>query len=394
MSNSITENIFSKQIEELVLNFVKENLESILKEEMKNFFEVEHPELKNSKNGFYERILDTKYGRIDDLTVPRDRNGHFQTALFDPYQRQERWLGETIITMYQKGFSTRELGSFIERILGKSYSPATISNITDVLVEDIKEWQQRPLQKRYTVLYLDGTYLKLRRQDVDSEVVYVVVGITEDGFKEIVGFYVGGKESALGWKEILFDLHKRGLEEILLAVFDGLTGLESALKEVYPKADVQRCVVHKVRNTLHSIRNKDKEALTKELKNVYKAGSKKEALQQFEVFKKNWNSVYPKVIKSWEEDLSVLLTFYNYPKIIQPQIYTTNTIERTMKEVKKRTKTMNSLPSEKAAEKIVYLVTTDYNEKWSKRGITEFVSAKSDIQEMFDARYGKKENEN
>ncbi|WP_212928118.1 IS256 family transposase, partial [Oceanobacillus sp. J11TS1] len=356
MSTSITDNDFSKQMEELVLKFVKDNLESILKEEMKNFFEVEHPELKNSKNGFYERILDTKYGRIDDLTVPRDRKGHFQTALFDPYQRQERWLGETIITMYQKGFSTRELGNFIERILGKSYSPGTISNITDVLVEDIKEWQQRPLPKRYTVLYLDGTYLKLRRQDVDSEVVYVVVGITEDGFKEIVGFYIGGKESSLGWKEVLFDLRDRGLKEVLLGVFDGLTGLESAFKEIYPQADVQRCVVHKVRNTLHSIRKKDKEELTKGLKNVYKAGSKEEAHEQFEIFKKNWKSIYPKVVQSWEEDLPVLLTFLKYPRIIRPQIYTTNTIERTMKEIKKRTKTMNSLPNEKAVEKIVYLV--------------------------------------
>lgn len=391
MSTSITDNMFSKQIEELVLNFVKENLESILKEEMKHFFEIQHPELKNSKNGFYERILDTKYGRIDDLTIPRDRMGHFQTSLFDPYQRQERWLGETIITMYQKGFSTRELGSFIERILGNSYSPATISNITDVIIEDIEEWQQRPLQKRYSVLYLDGTYLKLRRQDVASEVVYVVVGITEDGFKEIVGFYVGGQESAFGWKEILFDLRQRGLEEVLLAVFDGLTGLESALKEVYPKADVQRCVVHKVRNTMHNTRKKDREELTRDLKNVYKADSKKEALAEFDVFKKNWNSIYPKIVKSWEEELSVLLTFFDYPKIIRPQIYTTNTIERTMKEVKKRTKTMNSLPSEKAVEKIVYLVTCDYNEKWRKRGITEFVSAKSDLQKMFETRYGKSE---
>lgn len=389
MTTSITENAISKQLEELVLNFVKENLESILREEMKNYFEVEHPDLKNSKNGSYERMLDTKYGRIEDLSIPRDRMGHFQTSLFDPYQRQERWLGETIITMYQKGFSTRELGNFIERILGTSYSPATISNITEVITEDIKKWQQRSLQKRYTVLYLDGTYLKLRRQDVDSEVVYVVVGITEDGFKEIVGFYVGGKESALGWKEILLDLRQRGLEEILLAVFDGLTGLESALKEVYPKADVQRCIVHKVRNTMHHTRKKDREALTKNLKKVYKAGSKEEALAEFDVFKKNWNHIYPKVIKSWEEDLAVLLTFFDYPKIIRSQIYTTNTIERTMKEVKKRTKPMNSLPSEKAVEKVVYLVTCDYNEKWSKRGITEFVSAKSELQQMFNNRYDK-----
>jgi putative transposase len=387
MSNSITENIFSKPLEELVQNFVKENLELILKEEFKNFFEVEHPELKNSKNGYYERILDTRYGRIEDLTVPRDREGHFQTSLFDPYQRREKWLGETIITMYNKGFSTREIGTFMERILGDSYSAATISNITDVVVEQIEEWQQRSLEKRYSVLYLDGTYVKLRRQDVDSEVIYIVVGITEEGFKEIVGFYVGGKESSLGWKEILIDLRNRGLEEVLLAVFDGLSGLETAVKEVYPKADVQRCIVHKVRNVLHSVRKKDKEQITQDLKQIYRAGTKEEATVKFNEFKVNWNKIYPKIVSSWEEDLSVLLTFYDYPRVIQSQIYTTNTIERTIKEVKKRIKTMNSLPNEKAVEKIVYLVSQDFNERWSKRVIKEFSSVKNELKEMFEARY-------
>ncbi|MCG3421268.1 IS256 family transposase [Oceanobacillus jordanicus] len=372
----------------MVRNFVQEKLEVILKEEFKNYFEVEHPELKNSKNGYYERGLDTRYGRIEELSIPRDRDGHFQTNLFDPYQRREKWLGESIITMYQKGFSTREIGTFIERILGDSYSATTISNITDVLVEEIDEWQQRPLDKRYSVLYLDGTYLKLRRQDVDSEVVYVIVGITDEGHKEIVGFYVGGKESALGWKEILTNLHNRGLEEVLLGVFDGLSGLEKAFKEVYPKADVQRCVVHKVRNVLSSIRQRDKEAFTKDLKKVYKASSKEQALQCFSELKEAWNKIYPKVISSWEEDLSVLLTFLDYPRIIQPQIYTTNTIERTIKEVKKRTKSMNSLPSEKAVEKIVYLVSKDYNERWSKRAITEFASVKDELKSMFESRYG------
>ncbi|MFC3039610.1 transposase, partial [Virgibacillus xinjiangensis] len=172
---------------------------------------------------------------------------------------------------------------FIERILGSSYSATTISNITEVVMEEIEDWQQRELKKRYSILFLDGTYIKLRRQDVASEVVYVVVGITEEGYKEIVGFYVGGQESSLGWKEILVDLKSRGLEEVLLTVFDGLSGLETVVKEVYPKADVQRCVVHKVRNVLHTIRQKDKEEVTQDLKAIYRANSKNEAMEQFEV---------------------------------------------------------------------------------------------------------------
>lgn len=388
----MSENIFSNQIEDIVRDFVKEKLELIMKEEMKNFFEVENPDLKSSKNGYYERILDTRYGRIDDLSVPRDREGYFTTHVFDPYQRREKWLGETIINMYQHGFSTRDVGKFIERIVGKEYSAGTISNITNVVMDDIEDWKKRKLSKRYSVLYLDGTYFKLRRKDVDDEVIYLIIGINDEGMKEILDFHVEGTESSLVWKEQLYKLQQRGVEEILLGVFDGLTGFDIAFKEVYPKADVQRCVVHKVRNTIAKIRVKDKPQLLEELKKVYNAADKSEALNQFEEFKKAWKTIYPKVITSWEQELSDLLRFYDYPKIIQRQIYTTNTIERAIKEVKKRLKPMNSLPSEKAVEKVVYLVALDYNAKWKKRPITEFSSAKSELDKMFKKRYAPIEN--
>ncbi|WP_461183826.1 IS256 family transposase, partial [Virgibacillus kimchii] len=375
MSHSITNNDFMNQLDTLVRDFVKEHLETIMKEEMEQFFKVEHPELKQVKNGYYTRTLDTKHGHIDDLAVPRDRNGEFKTELFDPYQRRDQWVGETVTRMYQKGISTREIGQMIEHMLGSAYSATTVSNITDVTLENIESWQERKLQKRYSVLYLDGTYLKLRRDDVDNEVVYLVIGITEDGYREILGFYVGGQESSLGWKEILLDLYKRGAEEVLLGVFDGLPGLEDAMKEVYPKADVQRCVVHKIRNAINAVRKKDQTAIAEDLKPIYEASTREEAKKQFQAFKHAWEAKHPKIVKSWEKDLDVLLTFLNYPSSIQRMIYTTNIIERTMKEIKKRTKTMNSLPSEKAAEKVVYLQSIDYNQKWAERKLRGFASA-------------------
>lgn len=388
MSQSITNESFMNQLDGLVRDFVKDHLETMMKEEMKSFFEVEHPELEQVKNGFYTRTLDTKHGHIDDLAVPRDRNGEFQTALFAPYQRRDQWVGETITRMYQKGVSTREIGRMIEHMLGSGYSAATVSNITDVTVENIESWQQRPLKKRYSILYLDGTYLKLRRDDVAGEVVYIVIGITEEGYREILGFYVGGQESALGWKEILRDLYERGAEEVLLGVFDGLPGLEAAMKEIYPKADVQRCVVHKIRNALTAARKKDRTAIAEDLKTIYQAKTKEEAKSQFKVFKEAWQGKHPKIVKSWEDDLDVLLTFLDYPSSIRRMIYTTNIIERTMKEIKKRTKTMNSLPSEKAAEKIVYLQVADYNQRWSERKLRGFADAYQSLQEMFEKRYG------
>ncbi|WP_188634433.1 IS256 family transposase, partial [Lentibacillus kapialis] len=242
MSQSISKDSFMNQMDSLVRDFVKDQLETIVEEEREQFFNVEHPELKQVKNGYYPRSLDTKYGHIDDLAIPRDRHNEFQTELFDPYQRRDQWVGETVTRMYQKGVSTREIAQMIEHMLGSAYSATTVSNITDATVENIEAWQQRQLNKRYSILYLDGTYLKLRRDDVANEVVYIVIGITEEGYREILGFYVGGQESALGWKDILCDLYERGVEEVLLGVFDGLPGLEAAMKEIYPKADVQRCV--------------------------------------------------------------------------------------------------------------------------------------------------------
>lgn len=387
MKTSITKNELSIQLEDLVKSFLKDKIELILQEEIKNFIEVEKPELNLKRNGYYERSLETKYGKIEDISIPRDRQGEFRTQIFEPYQRRDGWLEESIIHMYQGGMSTRTIGRFIERMLGSTYSATTVSNITEVAREDIERWQKRPLAKRYSVLFLDGMYIKLRRDTVDNEVIYIAMGVSEDGHKEILGYYIGGRESASGWHEILADLYTRGLKEVLLGVFDGLTGLESAFKAVYPKADVQRCVVHKVRNTLNHVRKKDQGEIADSLKAIYKSPTKEIAQIQFEQFKKDWGKTYPKEVASWENDLPVLLTFMKYPAVIRKGIYTTNWIERTNKEIRKRLKPMNSLPDINAAEKIVYFTVQNFNENWSKRAAEGFVKAKDALQEMFNERY-------
>ncbi len=279
MSKSIPNVDWVNQLESAIRQFVKEKLELIMREEMKNLLEMEQAGTSNMRNGYYQRNLDTQYGRIGGLLVPRDRNGEFQTQLFAPYQRHTGWLEEAVIKMYQSGMSTREIGKFIERILGNAYSPATISRMTDVVKEDIEKWHTRPLHKRYSVLYLDGLSVKLRRETVEKEVIYVVLGVNEEGYREILDFFGGGQESAYGWQEILQNLYQRGVKEVLLGVFDGLPGLEEAFKAVYPKADVQRCVVHKVRNTLHRVRKKDQLEVAEDLKLIYCAPNKEIALQ-------------------------------------------------------------------------------------------------------------------
>jgi putative transposase len=389
MSSSINNSKVIFQFENLVTEFIKEKLEMLMREEINNFLQVERPDLRDSKNGYYQRSLHTRFGKIENLSVPRDRLGEFHTQLFDPYQRRDGWLEEAIIKMYQSGMSTREIGKFIEKILGSSYSATTISNITDVALEDIRNWHQRPLNKRYSVLYLDGMYINLRRGVVEKEVIYFVLGVTEEGYREILGFYVGGKESAFGWREILQDLYTRGVHEVLLGVFDGLPGLEEAFKAVFPKADVQRCVIHKVRNTLNHVRKKDQYEIVEDLKAIYRSFTKKAALEQFEFFKDKWEKKYPKEVQSWEKDLPVLLTFLDYPSDIHSVIYTTNWIERTIKDIRKRLKPMNSLPDVHAAEKIVFLKIQDLNTTWATRKLKGFSKAQQKLQEMFELRYGK-----
>ncbi|MFD2076970.1 IS256 family transposase [Geobacillus jurassicus] len=194
-----------------------------------------------------------------------------------------------------------------------------------------------------------------------------VLGVNEEGYREILDFFVGGQESAYGWREILQNLYQRGVKEVLLGVFDGLPGLEEAFRAVYPKADVQRCIVHKVRSTLNRVRKKDQFEMAEDLKLIYRSPNKKTALEMFQQFESKWSSKHPREVQSWANELDVLLTFMDDPNSIRSVIYTTNAIERTIKEIRKRLKPMNSLNSLEAAEKIVYLTIQDFNEKWAER---------------------------
>lgn len=386
---TISENMLSNLVENLLSSMLKEKLELLMNEEIRNFM-LENEGERNSRNGYYSRTMDTRIGKIENLQVPRDRKGHFQTALFEPYQRREGWLEEAVIHMYKGGMATRDIASFIEGMYGADYSPSTISNITRTVLEDIEAWHERPLHKRYSVIYLDGMYVKLKRGTVAGEAVYFAMGINEDGYREILGFYVGGQESSNGWRDVLKDIQRRGATEVLLGVFDGLPGLEDAFREAYPKADVQHCVVHKMRSTFPKIRVQDKVDFMNDLKTVYNAMDRDQALTAFNTVKATWGKRYPKEVQSWEEQLSTLLAFYDYPSLIWSSIYTSNAIERMNKEFRKRLRPMNSLTNMEAAEKIIYLEAKDYNEYWEKRAVRGFADSevRKQLQAMFDKRYG------
>ena len=391
---SITENPNNGQenFDDMINDLIKNFIEKMLKGELTEFLNYDKYESAgknsgNSRNGNYSRNFQTKYGVIEKLEVPRDRNNDFQTALFEPYKRRDDWLEQTVIQMYARGLSTRDIANLIEQMYGQKYSATSVSNLTDIAVKEIEQWKNRPLEKRYSVLFIDALSIKIRREHVGNESAYIIIGINEEGYREILDFYIGVTESATLWEEVLMNLKSRGVEQVLLGVMDGLPGLTDSFLKVYPKADVQRCVVHKVRNTLHKVKKKHTDEIVTDLKKIYKAPSREYAEQALNDLSSKWDKIYPHLAQSWFEDKDELFAFYKYPDSIQKSIYTTNWIERANKEIRKRLKTMNSLPNEKAAEKILYLKILDYNSKWSERRLKGFLAARENLIQLFEERY-------
>lgn len=394
LMKSITDNPNNGQVnfDDIINDLIKNFIEKMLKGELTEFLNYDKYESAgknsgNSRNGNYSRNFQTKYGVIEKLEVPRDRNNDFQTALFEPYKRRDDWLEQTVIQMYARGLSTRDIANLIEQMYGQKYSATSVSNLTDIAVKEIEQWKNRPLEKRYSVLFIDALSIKIRREHVGNESAYIIIGINEEGYREILDFYIGVTESATLWEEVLMNLKSRGVEQVLLGVMDGLPGLTDAFLKVYPKADVQRCVVHKVRNTLHKVKKKHTDEIVTDLKKIYKAPSREYAEQALNDFSSKWDKLYPHLAQSWFEDKDELFAFYKYPDSIQKSIYTTNWIERANKEIRKRLKTMNSLPNEKAAEKILYLKIIDYNSKWSERRLKGFLAARDKLIQLFEERY-------
>jgi len=372
-----------KILPDIIKEVVKQTLESIMIAEREVFIK-EHG---GTKNGFYMRNLDTVTGRLENLKIPRDREGKFRTKLIEPYKRRDISLEDLILGMFASGMSARSVAQALESVFELKYSPSTVSQISQVTAEEISRWKQRKLKKRYAVIMLDGMWLSVRRDTVEKEAVLFVLGIDEEGYREILDFEVNPSEGAESWLEMIRRLYERGVREVLLFVADGVTGLEERIKEYFPKADFQSCVVHKVRSTLNKVRAKDRKKVAKDLKKVYQVSTQKEALSNFKKFKEKWKLRYPGIVKSWEKELYKLLTFLRYPESIQRVIYTTNLIERTIKEIRRRVKVIGALPSVSAVEKFVYLRVAMLNDRWSNRVVNGFLESREEIQDMFSGRY-------
>jgi putative transposase len=354
--DGIFSRLFSKTIEEM--------LEAELTTELGyERYEVEGRNSGNSRNGYYTRKMRTSGGDAE-IKVPRDRNGEFQSALL---QKNSNEIEQKITAMYAKGMSTRDIQELLTELYGIDVSPETISAITDKVWPLVEGWQNRPLAAVYAMLYLDAIHIKLKRDGrIDNVAIYNVLGVDLDGHREILGHWVGdGGEGANFWLSVVTDLQNRGVQDVFIAAIDGLTGFKEAIQAVFPQAKVQRCVIHQIRNSLKYVVWKDRKAFVADLKTVYQAATREEALSNLSRLEQTWSGKYGAAVRSWQNNWDDLTTFFEFPKEIRRLIYTTNTVEGYHRQLRKVIKNKGSFPTEQAVRKLLYLATMDITKKWT-----------------------------
>ena len=334
----------------------------------------------NSRNGNYSRSFKTEYGELN-LAIPRDRNGEFSQQTLPAYKRSNDSLETTIIQLFQKGITMSEISELIEKMYGHYYTPQTISNITQIVSEDVVAFKERSLESQYSIIFMDATHIPLKRQTVSKEAVYIVIGIRLDGTKEVLGFSIAPTESSYVWKEILQDLKDRGLEEVLLVVTDGLSGIDDSIHSIYPNAQFQQCCVHISRNIAHKVRVSDRQEVCNDFKLVYQAASKEEAMNQISFMIDKWKKQYPRVVKLLMNP--AILTFYNFPPSIRRTIYSTNLIEGFNKQLKKYTKRKEKFPNEESLERFLVSQFNNYNQKFLCRIHKGFKEIQDTLESMF-----------
>lgn len=322
-----------------------------------------------------------RYGDLE-LYIPRDRNGAFQQQTVVPYKRSNDTLELFVIHMFQKGVTMSEIADLIEKMYGHHYTPQTISNMTQVMVEHVDAFLKRTLANRYVCVYLDATYIAVKRETVSKEAVYLAVGIREDGTKEVLSYAITPTESAYVWKELLQDLRERGTDEVLLFISDGLKGMANAIAEVFPEAKYQTCCVHLARNLAHKVRVSDRADICEDFKAVYRAEHEEAGREALKNFCDKWKAAYPKAVKLLLEN-PYIFTFYSFPPSIWRSIYSTNLIESFNKQIKKYTKRKEQFPHEAALEKFLVSQFESYNQRFATRCHIGFDQARAELQKMF-----------
>ena len=319
----------------------------------------------NSRNGFTRKTLQTEDGQFE-LDTPRDRNGDFEPELVKKKQRRFTSMSDKILFLYAQGMSTRDIVATFKELYSADVSPSLISKVTDAVLSQVPEWQSRPLDSVYPIVYLDCIVLKIRQDKrVINKAIYLALGVNMEGHKELLGMWISENEGAKFWLNVLTELQNRGVKDILIACVDGLKGFPDAINTVFPETKIQLCIVHMVRNSLKFVPWKDYKAVTADLKNIYQSATEEEALLALDQFSERWDGKYPQISKSWCAHWDNLNTLFVYPQDIRKVIYTTNAIESLNSVIRKATRKRKLFPSDDSARKVVYLAIQEASKKWT-----------------------------
>jgi transposase-like protein len=355
-----------------IKKLMKASIESMLEAEMTEHlgYEKNDPVGNNSgnnRNGTYPKKVETDNGAIP-IEVPRDRNGEFDPVVVKKGESRLGELEDKIISMYAKGMTTRDIQAHIEEIYGANISPALVSHITDKIQGLAVEWQNRPLEPVYPIVFFDAIHYKVRDEStkkVASKAAYTCLGLNIDGHKDLLGLWVGEAEGATFWLSVMTELKNRGVKEICIACVDGLKGFPETITTVFPRAEVQLCIVHQIRNSMKYVATKDQKAFARDLKTVYSAPTEEAALLNLQTVEDTWGKKYILAMKSWRANWNQLAVFLKYPEEIRTMIYTTNAVEALHRQFRKVTKSKSIFPNDDALKKMLYLAYRDIAKKWN-----------------------------
>ena len=354
---------------EMIGNVLENGLDAELDEELGySKYDYRNKDTENSRNGHSTKKLKTSFGETE-IEIPRDRKGEFEPHLIKKHQTSISGdIEEKILSMYAKGMTTSDIESHIREIYGLSISDSTISRVTDKILPVVKEWQSRPLESIYPIVFMDAVHFHVRSEgQIVKKAVYIAIGINMEGIRDVLGMWVGENESAKFWLGILNSLKNRGVADIFIACVDGLSGFPNAIEAAYPKTEIQQCIIHQIRNSTKFVSYKDIKVLLTDLKAVYAAVDEETALGNLELFEDKWGGKYPKISRSWRESWANLSTYFKYPQEMRTLIYTTNTVEGFNRQLRKVTKSKSVFPSDDSLLKMLYLAMMDITKKWTGR---------------------------
>ena len=362
----------TNDIKDMLKDLLSGTIQTMLETEIENELEYVKHSMKdkttsNARNGHSKKTVRSEYGNID-LDIPRDRNAEFEPQIIPKYQREITGIEGQILSLYAKGMSNRDIEDHLNNLYGIDVSPSMISKITDKIIPEIREWQSRQLEDVYPIVFMDAIHYSVRKDGVVvKKAIYLAIGIDKEGRKEVLGFWIGENESSKYWLNVLNELKNRGVQDILIMSVDNLKGFSEAISSVFPKTEIQKCVVHQIRNSIRYISYKDTKEFTSDLKEMYNAPTLEQAEFKLDELEEKWGKKYMAVINSWRSNWNELTTYFKYDTKIRKLIYTTNPIESLNRQLRKYTKTKSLYPTDEALMKLVYLSLKEATKKWTGR---------------------------